>query len=100
MSKFRNIVHNLFNSTSETSYKTVYYRPKKGRLIAWFIGSLIFMIMILVFSFGNYTNRMFLIMFISDLVILIYCSINLFGKGIYFKKQIEVNKENKDEHRD
>ena len=79
--------------SKQNPYKRVYQRPSKFKSIVGFIFSaLIMFFLIRIFQF----NFMFFLIFIPDLIILIFYSINLFTKkGIAIPKYVR-----KDEYTD
>ena len=79
----------LKNSKDPKEYEKVYYKPKKGKNIIGFIFSLLFLI-ILIKIYGFKINTYYILLFLGDLIILIYYGLNLFTKnGFLLPKFVE-----------
>ena len=74
---FLDIYENLSNKNSHKKYKIVYKKPSKIKCLLSFGFCLLFMIILIpMFSF----TFMYMLLFLGDLIILLYYGINLFTK--------------------
>ena len=83
---FLDIYENLINEKSQKKYKVIYKKPSKIKCIFNFGFCLLFMIILIpMFSF----TFMYMLLFLGDLIILIYYGINLFTKrGLLLPKRV------------
>lgn len=77
----------------KNSLKKVFYRPSFIKCLFGFLFSFLFLFLLL-FVVGFQLQFMYLILFLGDLIILLYYGVNLFTKkGFYLTKYVEDKEE-------